>query len=364
MAYSSDSEGESRYRQGGRQHTDLVEVSDGEKRRGGVDLGLLQEYFENVRAPRTPRRLFPVFRSMGNKDVVMGDIREWCTEEGIPFTDDVGFRVFKRMYTELASKRGSLRSASGSGRDVGAGGGGGYRVGDRVEAKVKGWTKFYPGRVDKINRDGTLDLKFDDGDFKSRVDTSMVRSLERSRDDRRRSNGEAVSTTFLRGEKIEAKVKGWTKFYPGAVEKVNRDGTYELRFDDGDRKSNVEARFIRSMERSPSKSSSSFRVGDAVEAKVPGWTKYYPGEISRVRGDGTYDISFSDGDAKSKVKKLYIRARDGGGRSPGRDKGRSRSDGVNMDSDREENDPHRGRNRGSSTLRVGDKVEAKVPGWT
>ena len=44
-----------------------------------------------------------------------------------------------------------------------------------------------------------------------------------------------------------------------------------------------------------------------LEAKLKGWTKYYPGEISRVNIDGTYDIKFDDGERKSKVKALYIR---------------------------------------------------------
>ena len=44
------------------------------------------------------------------------------------------------------------------------------------------------------------------------------------------------------------------------------------------------------------------RRGDRVEAKVKGWTKYYGGEISRVNDDGTYDIKFDDGERKRGVK--------------------------------------------------------------
>ena len=32
-----------------------------------------------------------------------------------------------------------------------------------------------------------------------------------------------------------------------------------------------------------------------MEAKVAGWTRYYKGEITRVNSDGTYDIRFDDG---------------------------------------------------------------------
>ena len=50
--------------------------------------------------------------------------------------------------------------------------------GDRVEAKLKGWTKYYKGKVTRVNRDGTYDILFDDGERKSKVDIKLIRSLE------------------------------------------------------------------------------------------------------------------------------------------------------------------------------------------
>ena len=67
---------------------------------------------------------------------------------------------------------------------------------------------------------------------------------------KKRSSGRGPK--FDEGTRIEAKVKGWSKFYPGRVEKVNRDGTYELVFDDGDRKSRVEEENIRALKPKPS----------------------------------------------------------------------------------------------------------------
>ena len=48
------------------------------------------------------------------------------------------------------------------------------------------------------------------------------------------------------------------------------------------------------------------RRGDRVEAKVKGWTNYYGGEITRVNDDGTYDIKFDDGERKRGVKDSEI----------------------------------------------------------
>ena len=40
---------------------------------------------------------------------------------------------------------------------------------------------------------------------------------------------------FEEGDKVEALYKGkGTKWFSGVVKRVNRDGTYEIRYDDGD----------------------------------------------------------------------------------------------------------------------------------
>jgi hypothetical protein len=40
-----------------------------------------------------------------------------------------------------------------------------------------------------------------------------------------------------------------------------------------------------------------------------GWTRYYSGTITRVNRDGTYDIKFDDGERKSSVKKSQIKSK-------------------------------------------------------
>lgn len=113
------------------------------------------------------------------------------------------------------------------------------------------WTKYYPGKVDKRNRDGTLDLKFDDGDFKTSVPPRQVRKLRGGGGGKDSKDNE--DDDLEEGDRIEAKVKGWTKYYPGKVHRRNRDGTYDLRFDDGDSKSNVARSFIRRAEKKQAK---------------------------------------------------------------------------------------------------------------
>lgn len=57
-----------------------------------------------------------------------------------------------------------------------------------------------------------------------------------------------------------------------------------------------------------------FRVGARVEARYRGGGKYYPGKISRVRLDGTFDVEYDDGERETHIVKHLIRVRtDGGG---------------------------------------------------
>ena len=127
-------------------------------------------------------------------------------------------------------------------------------MGDRVEAKVAGWTKYYVGEVKRKNSDGTYDIIFDDGEKKSRV---LSRQMRREGSNSARSNTSSkggsrgssrTSSPRIQYEKydrVEAKVKGWTKYYGGEVIRVNDDGTYDLKFDDGEKKSKVKTLYMR-----------------------------------------------------------------------------------------------------------------------
>ena len=155
------------------------------------------------------------------------------------------------------------------------------RKNQKVEAKCTGWTKFYKGEVTRVNRDGSYDIKFEDGELKRDVEPDRVRSLQRETD---RDRDRATSSAKIReGDKVEAKCSGWTKYYKGEVTSVNRDGSFDIKFEDGERKRDVEPDRVRSLERDQdrdkdqSTSSAKIREGDKVVAKCAGWTKYYKG---------------------------------------------------------------------------------------
>eukprot|EP00948_MAST-09A_sp_MAST-9A-sp1_P004027 g4027.t1 len=92
------------------------------------------------------------------------------------------------------------------------------------------------------------------------------------------------SSAFRVDDKVEAKVGNWKRYYKGRISKVNSDGTFDITFEDGDRKYGVEKYQIRRQgDASPERpTSSSFRVDDKVEAKVGSWKRYYKGRITKV----------------------------------------------------------------------------------
>ena len=187
-------------------------------------------------------------------------------------------------------------------------------------------------------------------------------------------------TSYIRGEKVEARFGQGYAFYPGKVSRVHRDGTYDIDYDDGDAETHVSASLIRKQpsrektrtgSRSPRRSAHSkvrsrpeassedeytdadfdgendekddFDVGQRVEARFRGGSTYFKGKVTRVKGRGVYTILYDDGDIETSVPSRLIRPL------------RSSSASTTINSDGRE------RRRGSN-LHVGDKVEARFKG--
>ena len=62
---------------------------------------------------------------------------------------------------------------------------------------------------------------------------------------------------FFEGDAIEARFGGRDKWFKGKITAANRHGTYEIRYDDGDREKDVKADMIRSLGGKESPKSSS-----------------------------------------------------------------------------------------------------------
>jgi Ca2+-binding EF-hand superfamily protein len=184
-----------------------------------------------------------------------------------------------------------------------------------VEAKFKGGSKWFKARVVEVNRDGSYSLRYDDGDEDAKVPPENVRSVDGSGGETKTnepsSSAAAASETLRMGDKVEAKFKGGAKWFGARVLSVNRDGTYSLRYDDGDEDSRVPASDVRSVGGSGGKlskaSSESFVRGDRVEAKFKGGSKWFKARVVEVNRDGSYSLRYDDGDEDAKVPPENVR---------------------------------------------------------
>ena len=48
--------------------------------------------------------------------------------------------------------------------------------GDTVDAKVEGWIRYYSGEVENVNRDGSIDVRFHDGDLEETYPTEACKA--------------------------------------------------------------------------------------------------------------------------------------------------------------------------------------------
>ena len=122
-----------------------------------------------------------------------------------------------------------------------------------------------------------------------------------SRSAMRYDEASAQGGEFEDGDKIECLYKGkGTKWFSGKISRVNRDGTYDIRYDDGDSESGALKMNVRRHPDAPQKSvagtsrAGELREGTKVEARYRGKEKYYPGVIRRVNADGTFNIDYDD----------------------------------------------------------------------
>merc|ERR1740130_1305907 len=99
--------------------------------------------------------------------------------------------------------------------------------------------------------------------------------------------------------------------------KVNGDGTYDIKYSDGDKEKGVKEEWVRAVDGSGDSAAASaaasasggFTEGQAVKGKYRG-KKWFDGTIMKVNGDGTYDIKYADGDKERGVKEEWVRAVD------------------------------------------------------
>ncbi|KAF0757747.1 hypothetical protein AaE_004166, partial [Aphanomyces astaci] len=171
-----------------------------------------------------------------------------------------------------------------------------FAKGDVVEARYKGKSKFYPGVITRVTDNSqSYDVLYDDGETESNVSHNLI-ILVRRNERQDKANSPAG---WKVGQKVEARYKRRQKYYKGKVARARSNGTYDVEYDDGERETGVDKDMIRAlgdMDERPQ-----FEEGDLVQAQYEGNTRFYNGTILRCRLDGSYDIKYDDGDIETFV---------------------------------------------------------------
>ncbi|CAM9984394.1 unnamed protein product, partial [Laminaria digitata] len=219
--------------------------------------------------------------------------------------------------------------------------------GDKVEARYRArGTKFYKGRIARVNSDETFDIDYDDGEKEIGISEEHVRSLEQpssssgrgraattnDREDYDSGSGD-VSPPLLEGDRIEGNFQGRGRYYKGRISRQNLDGSFNIDYDDGEKERGVSRGMVRPMmDANPrgavvtgrrssgshhargggggagSSGGTRLQRGDRVEARYRGrGTKFYGGRVARVNSDATLDIDYDDGDKEIGIAEEHVR---------------------------------------------------------
>merc|ERR1711871_1230710 len=125
-----------------------------------------------------------------------------------------------------------LIGGDGDGGRGGEGGGGGsLEEGDAVEARYKGKSRFYPGRISRVRRDGTYDIDYDDGEKEMRVAADLVRRKEGGGGGGGRQK--AAVRRYEEFQRVEARFQAGRNWTEGRITRVRDDGNYDIEYNDG-----------------------------------------------------------------------------------------------------------------------------------
>ena len=212
---------------------------------------------------------------------------------------------------------------------------GGSEANDKIEKGAKVMAHFhgkksnpeYPGVVSRVYKDGTCDIQYDDGDVDNAIPQSAVRVFTKTKRGRNKADLddvqdsvsdeddalEDVSATYFAGQNVMAHFRGKkaNPEYPGKVTKVHRDGTYDVKYDDGDEDKRLTSDMLRPENASSGSASKGvagkrtrLKSGMRVTSHFRGSLKNeaYPGVVSKVYANGNVDIKYDDGDVDKNIK--------------------------------------------------------------
>ena len=248
------------------------------------------------------------------------------------------------------------------------------KVGATIQAKLGNWKQAYSGEVLGINGDGTFHVKFEDGEVMKHLQKKWIIGGETAKvvkaDQPAAQNTGSSGTSQLLikvGATIKAKLGNWKQAYSGEVLGINGDGTFHVKFEDGEVMKYLQKKWIIGGETakvvkadqpaaqntgSSSTSQLVIKVGATIKAKLGNWKQAYSGEVLGINGDGTFHVKFEDGEVMKYLQKKWI---------IGGDTAKVILPGAE-DSQGNAEAPSAG--AGGNVLKKGKEIKAKLPNWS
>jgi hypothetical protein len=187
-------------------------------------------------------------------------------------------------------------------------------IGSRIEANFGARGQWFPGTVQSVSDGGGFQLfsvLYDDGDVEDRVAVMDLR--EPSDAAAAAAAAVAVAGSHIVGDSVEGNFGGRGTYFHATISAVHDDdGTYDLKYADGDEEQRVDPSCIRisgDASAAAVAASGSYSVGDFVEGDFGGRGMHFRATISAVHeDDGTsYDLKYADGDEEQRVDPSFIR---------------------------------------------------------
>lgn len=157
-------------------------------------------------------------------------------------------------------------------------------VGDKVKARSEEDYGWYTGVIEKANGDGTVTIKWDDpegGPESEDVETGLVKKI-------------IIFKDYEVGDECEATSPDDGNMYPGVVSKINKDGTFTVKWDDPD--GGPETNDVSPEDMKKVTIFKDYQVDDIVEAAYPDDGTLYLGKVKKVNADGTFEVAWEDPD--------------------------------------------------------------------
>lgn len=154
-------------------------------------------------------------------------------------------------------------------------------------------------RLGKIRGGNSNDTENDDDDDDDDNTEELSDELVHGRSfhgSRKKTKNRKVKA-FHKGDKVEARYRGQSKWLPGKIRAVHKGNTYNITFDNGKKERKVAHQYVRLA----GMGNVSFQVGEHVMAQFGGKFRKYPAKITHMHRDGSFDLIYDDGDTERNV---------------------------------------------------------------